>query len=85
MDKFDDIDIYHDRHLSDIEFSLYFPENNAMVSHIFKYLDVDGDSFISYDELSNAVDSLRKKIAPEETTLEPEEELAEILNGGTNV
>ena len=51
-----------------------------MVANIFTFLDVNGDFFVSYDEVLDAINKLKQKVATEETTPKPEEELAELLN-----
>ena len=88
LQRFDTLDLNGDRRLSSFEFSEYFPPgNNAMVMSIFSTLDADGNFFVTYQEIVNAVNALESGTAPTEEgnkdddyTQDPEEELANYFN-----
>jgi Ca2+-binding EF-hand superfamily protein len=88
---FDELDMNRDGRLSDYEFSTFFPQDSPTVANIFSFLDVDGNFFVTSDELSMAITALEQELPPKEddedettTQVSPEEELADYIHGGNN-
>jgi methyl-accepting chemotaxis protein/Ca2+-binding EF-hand superfamily protein len=91
--SFATLDINADGLLDIYEFRLYFPRESDIVSSIFNSLDADADSFVTSDEIMDAISLLEDQLSTEEgetpdnffpedeTEKSREEELANYLHG----
>lgn len=60
------MDFNGDYRLSGVEFTSYFEENGPVVASMFSYLDANGDYFVTFQELTDAIDALAATKGDEE-------------------